>query len=121
MLYDAHCRVCTRIAGRLAGADVERRLRLRPLQVAATDRRAEVRELAAKQDLRAALHVVDEAGAWASGGEAMVRVWECVPGLWPLARLARLPGVELMVEPGYHWFARNRARFSWLAGSFRAP
>ncbi len=37
VLYDARCRVCTRIAGRLAGADTEHRLRLRPLQRAADD------------------------------------------------------------------------------------
>ena len=35
MLYDARCRVCTRIAARLAGSDTEHRLRLRPLQSAA--------------------------------------------------------------------------------------
>jgi predicted DCC family thiol-disulfide oxidoreductase YuxK len=118
VLYDARCRVCTRIAGRLAGLDRDRRLRLVPLQQAATDR-PEVRRLRAERDLRQALHVIDEDGRWASGGEAVIRALEGVPSLRPLARLARLPIARSLVEPGYRLFAANRARFSWLAGSFR--
>lgn len=118
VLYDARCRVCTRIAGRLAGADRAGRLRLRPLQGAAADSWPSVRALAVRRDLRRALHVVDEEGDLAEGGEAMLRVLERVPGLSLLARLGRLPGLRHLIEPGYAWFARHRARFSWLAGSF---
>ena len=59
VLYDERCRVCTRIAGRLAGADHDGRLRLRPLQQAHEDEWASVRRLRAERDLRSALHVVD--------------------------------------------------------------
>lgn len=121
VLYDARCRVCTRIAGRLAGADVEGRLRLRPLQLALDDPVAEVRHLARERDLARSLHVIDEDGAWASGGEAMLRALERVPAGRRFVRLARLPLLRDLVEPGYRGFARERARFSWLAGSFRAP
>ena len=38
VLYDAHCRLCTRIAGRLAAMDRRDRLRFVPLQMAAHDR-----------------------------------------------------------------------------------
>jgi predicted DCC family thiol-disulfide oxidoreductase YuxK len=120
VLYDAHCRVCTRIAGRLAGADDERRLRIRPLQHALEDEWPGVRRLRAERDLRWALHVIDEEGQFASGGEAMLRVFERVPTFAPLARIGRLPLVAGMVEPGYRCFADNRARFAFLAGSFRA-
>ena len=120
VLYDARCRVCTRIAARLAGADDGRRLRLRPLQGAAGDAWPSVRRLAAERDLRRSLHVVDEAGAWAEGGEAVLRAIERVPAFRPLARVARVPLVAWAIEPGYRWFARHRARFGWLAGSFRA-
>ena len=120
MLYDARCRVCTRIAGRLAGMDTEHRLRIRPLQRAIDDEWPSVRRLRSERDLRAALHVIDEDGQWAAGGEAMLRVLERVPLGAPLARLCRLPFIAAMVEPGYRRFADNRARFSWLAGSFRA-
>ena len=120
VLYDAECRVCTRIAGRLAGADKEHRLRIRPLQRAAADQWPSVRQLRAQRDLRRALHVVDQQGQWASGGEAMLRAAEQVALLAPLVRVCRLPLVAGVVEPGYRWFARNRARFSWLAGSFRS-
>ncbi len=121
VLYDARCRVCTRIAGRLAGADRGQRLRIRPLQSAAGDAWPVVRDLAARSDLRRALHVIDESGAWATGGEAMLRALERLPGFGPVAVLARRWPLALLVEPGYRWFARNRAHFSWLAGSFGAP
>jgi predicted DCC family thiol-disulfide oxidoreductase YuxK len=119
VLYDARCRICTRIAARLAGADLEHRLRLRPLQTAVHDEWPAVRRLAADHDLRAALHVIDESGNWATGGEAVLRALERVPRLTALARLGRLPIVAEAVEPGYRWLVGNRARFSWLAGSFR--
>lgn len=118
VLYDARCRVCTRIAGRLAGADTERRLRLRPLQRAHEDEWVSVRRLRARRDLRLALHVVDETGEWAAGGEAMLRALERVALFAPLARLLRLRLLVPLVEPGYRWFAAHRARFAFLAGSF---
>ena len=79
VLYDARCRVCTRIAARFAGLDRGRRLRLRPLAVGPRGRLASVRRLRAERDLRRALHVIDEDGDWAEGGEAMLRVLERVP------------------------------------------
>ena len=119
VLYDAKCRVCTRIAGRFAALDRDQRLRLRPLQWAQRDEWASVRQLRAERDLRVELHVIDEAGAWASGGEAMLRTLERLPPLAPLAWLLRRPLLHRAVEPGYRWFAANRARFAFLAGSFR--
>ena len=41
-----------------------------------------------------------------------------LPALCTLARLARLPLVSRLVEPGYRLVADHRARFAWLAGSF---
>ena len=117
VLYDGDCPVCTRIAGRLAGLDTAGRLRLVPHQVAARDR-PEVQRLAVERDLARALHVVDAGGTWASGGEAVLRAFEEVPALRPLAGLGRLPIVEALVEPAYQLFARYRGRFAWLAGSF---
>ncbi len=105
------------MAGRLAGMDADRRLRLVPLQRAAADR-PEVQRLSEERDLRRSLHVIDEAGRWASGGEAVLRTMERLPGLRPLARLARLPLLSSLVEPAYRLVADHRARFAWLAGSF---
>jgi predicted DCC family thiol-disulfide oxidoreductase YuxK len=120
VLYDARCRVCTRIAARLVGLDTQGRLRLRSLQAAALDSRPEVRGLAETRGLRRSLHVIDEDGDWTAGGDAMLRIFEVLPSLRAAARFGRLPGVRRLIEPGYRWFARNRARLSWLAGSFRA-
>jgi predicted DCC family thiol-disulfide oxidoreductase YuxK len=120
VLYDARCRICTRIAGRMAGADRGRRLRLRPLQQAHEDDWASVRQLRAERDLRAALHVVDRDGKWAAGGEAFLQALESVPCFAPLARLSRARPLSVLVDPGYRWFARHRARFAFMAGSFGA-
>jgi predicted DCC family thiol-disulfide oxidoreductase YuxK len=120
VLYDGRCRVCTRVAGRLAGLDTGRRLRLVPLQRAAVDR-PEVQRLRAQRDLRRALHVIDEEGRWASGGEAVIRTLECLPRLRPLASVARLPGVARLVETAYRLVADHRARLAWLAGDFPLP
>ncbi|CAN5618618.1 hypothetical protein BH24CHL9_BH24CHL9_01890 [soil metagenome] len=117
VLYDADCRVCTRVAGRLAGMDRLGRLRLVPLQGAARQG-PPLDRLSTERDLSAALHVVDREGRWASGGEAMLRAWEELPSLRPLVRLARSPLVAPMVEPAYRLFAEHRGRFAWLAGSF---
>jgi predicted DCC family thiol-disulfide oxidoreductase YuxK len=105
------------MAGRLAGMDADRRLRLVPLQRAAVDR-PEVQRLSEERDLRRSLHVIDEAGRWASGGEAVLRIMERLPGLRPLACLARRPPLSTLVEPAYRLVADHRARFAWLAGSF---
>jgi predicted DCC family thiol-disulfide oxidoreductase YuxK len=119
VLYDAECRVCTRVAGRLAGLDRGRNLRLVPLQSAASDR-PEVARLAASRDLAVALHVVDARGRWAAGGQAVVRVCRRVPALRPLALLARLPILRDQVEPAYRFVAGHRSWFGWLAGGFGA-
>jgi predicted DCC family thiol-disulfide oxidoreductase YuxK len=119
VLYDARCRVCTRIAARFAALDRGQRLRIRPLQWAIDDEWASVRRLRTERDLRLALHVVDEDGTWAEGGEAMLLVLERLPTLSLLASALRLPLLREMVEPGYRWFAGNRARFAFMAGSFR--
>ena len=50
---------------------------------------------------------------------AMLPALERVSVGRPFVRLARLPLVRDLVEPGFRGFARNRARFSWLRGSFR--
>jgi predicted DCC family thiol-disulfide oxidoreductase YuxK len=117
VLYDAGCPVCRRIAGRLAGLDHGRRLRLVPLQRAAADR-PEVRHLAEGRDLRRSLHVVDAGGSWAAGGEAVLRTMEALPALRPVARLLRHWPLSRLVGPAYRCVARRRAGLAWLAGSF---
>lgn len=117
VLYDGRCRVCTRLAARLAGLDAGQRLRFVPLQRATRDR-PEVQRLRAQRDLRRELHVIDVDGRWASGGEAVLRTLELVPRLRPLARAARLPGVAALVEPAYRLVAQHRAHLAWLAGDF---
>lgn len=117
VLYDADCRICTRVAGRLAGLDRGRRLRLLPLQRASADR-PEVSAVALSRDLAAELHVVAPDGRCWSGGQAVLRVMELVPGLDRLARLARHAPFDRLVEPAYRFVAGHRHLFAWLAGDF---
>jgi predicted DCC family thiol-disulfide oxidoreductase YuxK len=119
VLYDADCRVCTRVAGRLAGLDRGRRLRLVPLQRATADR-PEVVALAGSVDLGSSLHVVAPDGQWWRGGEAVIQVLDCLAPLRPFARLARTPVLSPLVEPAYRAVARHRGRLTWLAGDFQA-
>ena len=49
----------------------------------------------------------------------MVRALERLPALGCIAAALRLPLAREAIEPGYRWFAANRARFAFLAGSFR--
>jgi predicted DCC family thiol-disulfide oxidoreductase YuxK len=109
VLYDADCGLCTAVVLRLRSVDSERLLDLVPLQ-RAQEKGGQAAELARREDLTRAIHVVDDAGDWAAGGEAALRIMERVPSLRPFARLARLPGLHLFVEPCYRLVARNRSR-----------
>jgi predicted DCC family thiol-disulfide oxidoreductase YuxK len=103
------------VASRLRRVDVERRLRLVPLQ-GAEGAGGVTSDLARRVDLARAIHVVGENGDWASGGEAAVRIMEAVPSLRPVAALARLPILGLFVEPCYQLVARNRQRIGAVFG-----
>ena len=104
--------------GRLAGMDVDRRLRLRPLQNASTDPDPAIAALSRQLDLRRALYAIDAGGSWRSGGEAVLWAAAQIPALRPLVAIVAGSPLRMMVEPGDRWFARRQARFASLAGSF---
>jgi predicted DCC family thiol-disulfide oxidoreductase YuxK len=57
------------------------------------------------------MHVRDEqTGRMLIGVDALVGMWECVPGFRWLARLARLPGLRQLSKLGYAVFAWVRPR-----------
>lgn len=113
VLYDADCGFCQHTAAVLRRLDRRRSLRFVPLQDAEA-----IPGVPDRQRLMAAMHVVDGAGRWSTGGAAWVRIAETVPALVPLALLARLPGASVVVELGYRLIAANRHRLSrWLGES----
>lgn len=113
--YDGACGVCAAAVQRLRRLDDERRLLFVPGHRVAI----ELPDVAARLEpsaLSSALHVVESDGSWISGGEAVLRIAEAVPRLRPIARLGRLPVVNLLVEPLYRLVARHRHRLSRILG-----
>jgi predicted DCC family thiol-disulfide oxidoreductase YuxK len=66
VLYDADCGFCNRTALVLRRLDRRRRLRLVPLQAAASRL-----PTPSQEQLLASMHVVDAEGRWVAGGEAI--------------------------------------------------
>lgn len=64
----------------------------------------------------ARLHVRDSAGQLVSGAAAFVSVWRSLPRFSWLARIARLPGVLLLLEGGYRGFLVIRPLMHRLVG-----
>ena len=112
VLYDADCGFCNRTARVLRRLDRRRRLRLVPLQAAASRLPA----APSQEQLLASMHVVDAEGRWVAGGEAMLRIAGLVPALRPLALIGRLPLLRSLVQPAYELVAANRHRLSRLLG-----
>jgi predicted DCC family thiol-disulfide oxidoreductase YuxK len=112
VLYDADCGFCSRSAAVLRNLDRAGRLELIPLQKASVA----VPGAPSEDRLLDRMHVRDGAGRWWRGGAAWLQIADAVPGLRPLARLARLPFIHPFVEPIYGLVARNRHRISRLLG-----
>ena len=110
VLYDGECRFCTRTARALQRLDSRHGLRLVPLQQA----RARVPDAPALETLDSSIHVVDERGAWWTGGEAFLRIADEIPVLRPLAVVGRLPVLRRAVEPGYRFVAAHRHQLGRL-------
>lgn len=67
----------------------------------------------------ARLHVREHCGKLVSGAAAFVSVWRTLPRLAWLARIARLPGVLLLLEGGYRGFLIVRPFVQRLVGARR--
>ena len=113
--YDGECAICTAAAGRLGRLDQGRRLRLVPLQRAATEYPALVARVGSTE-MSGALHVFESDGSWSSGSEAVLRIVDTIPRLRPIDLLGRLPVVSLFVEPLYRLIAQHRHRLSRILG-----
>lgn len=54
------------------------------------------------------LHVVDTDGSIVTGAPAFAVVWAQLPYYRHLARVVSLPGVIIVLDKLYHWFAEKR-------------
>jgi predicted DCC family thiol-disulfide oxidoreductase YuxK len=110
--YDGACELCAEAVSRVRRIYRGRRLRWIPYQ--SVD--SEAPEVAARLDERSlanALHVVEPDGTVTSGAAAVLRIADLVPELG-VYRLARLPGVNLVLNPMYALVAHHRHRLSRL-------
>lgn len=65
-------------------------------------------------------HVRMSDGTLLSGAAAFVEIWKTLPGWRWLARVARVPGVPLLLEGAYRIFLPIRPGLSWLAARLGA-
>jgi len=113
VLYDGDCGICRAAATRLRRWDRNGRLEMLALQVAGTDVRSLVRDVAGGHPLHDELHVLDPAtGTVASGGRALVEIAARLPGGGIPAALARIPPAAWVIGLGYALVARNRRAIS---------
>jgi predicted DCC family thiol-disulfide oxidoreductase YuxK len=109
--YDADCGLCRWCAWQLRRWDRRRTLRFVPLADPRAD--ALLRDLSPDRR-RSSWHLVSADGRVASGGAAVPRVLELLPGGRPLAALAdRFPRAT---ERAYRWVAHRRGRIGGLLG-----
>jgi predicted DCC family thiol-disulfide oxidoreductase YuxK len=109
--YDEDCGLCRWGARRLRRWDRHARLRFVALGDAAAD---ELLHELSPDRRRSSWHLVAPDGRVSSGGAAVPRVLELLPGGRPLAAVAdRFPGVT---EQAYRWVADRRERIGRLLG-----
>jgi len=116
VLYDGDCGLCSRTAQALRLLDGRGRLRVMPLQLAASELGAAAPSLAA---MTATLHAGVPGRGWSTGGAAALRIARAIPVLRTLAVVGSLPILNRLVEPGYQLLASHRDQIGRLVGADR--
>ena len=115
VLYDRDCGICGLTATALRRWDRSGRFELVPLQVAEAGGDARLADVAGRYVLADELHVVDERGEVASGGDAALAIIDALPGGWVLRPWAMLPPFRALTRIAYRLVAGNRAALGrWL-------
>ncbi len=115
VLYDRDCGICGLTARALRRWDRSRRFEVVPLQEATSGRDPRLAGVAGRYLLEDELHVVDERGRVASGGDAALAIIDALPGGRILRPWALLPMFRAVARFGYGLIARNRGRIGrWL-------
>ncbi len=107
VFFDGQCQLCSREIGlfrRLASAD---KLAYVDIADPAFDAAAHGVDPVA---VHRHMHVRTEAGELVTGVDALVSMWEAVPGFRWLARATKLPVVRTLARPAYEVFAWVRPK-----------
>jgi predicted DCC family thiol-disulfide oxidoreductase YuxK len=116
LYHDGHCPLCQREVAWLARHPRRERVALVDIQAAEFDATALGRTFEA---MMGRLHLQDAEGRWFIGMDAS-RALYAVLGYRRLVWLSCLPGVAVLMDAGYRWFARRRVRLGrWLEGRRR--
>ena len=107
VVYDGHCRICTRLAGVLERWDARARIDVVPSQAPGVPARF---PWIPPRAYRESLQLVEPSGRTLSGAAAIERILDLLPrGRW-IAWVFSLPFARPLLERSYRWFARNRYR-----------
>lgn len=107
VLYDADCNICKTIAEAVLTWD--RRARLRPVAIQSDEGQRLLKSIPRAKRLES-FHLVHPDGTVTSGGAALAKLFDALPGGWGLARMLGLS--PRTTNAGYEWVARNRIRLS---------
>jgi predicted DCC family thiol-disulfide oxidoreductase YuxK len=116
VLYDRDCGICGLTARSLRRWDRTGRFEVVPLQVAAIGGDPRLADVAGRYLLEDELHVVDERGGVAAGGDAALAIVDALPGGRILRPWAMFPPFRALAGIGYRWVAANRRAIGQLLG-----
>ncbi|HWQ91479.1 MAG TPA: DUF393 domain-containing protein, partial [Clostridia bacterium] len=108
VLYDGSCGICKRIIYAWQRTFWRHGFRIAPLQEPWVGERLQLGPDEVVKEFR--LLLAD--GRQFEGAEAYRELLRRVRWLYPAFLLASLPGLRAIFDAAYHWFAKNRFRFS---------
>jgi predicted DCC family thiol-disulfide oxidoreductase YuxK len=112
VFYDADCAYCRDLAGRVHGLLASRRFHLAPLQASWVRNRLGLREGEPLGEMK----MLTARGQIYGGADALIQLCRSIWWAWPIAILARIPGVKPIMRAAYRQAARNRYCLSGQCG-----
>jgi len=107
VVYDGHCKVCTRMARLLEKWDTRGRIEILPFQDASVADRFPWIPMEA---YREAMQLIGPGKTTWAGSQAIDELLGILPAGWMLGWVFRIPLLGRMIDRFYRWFARNRYR-----------
>jgi predicted DCC family thiol-disulfide oxidoreductase YuxK len=104
VFFDRDCRICTALTRRFRRPLEKRGFGFAGLQ----DPRVQVLLNLPPEELLREMRVATVEGKIFGGAEAIVFLARQIWWAWPLYAAAKLPGVPLLLDAGYRWFADHR-------------
>lgn len=118
LIFDGHCRICTRLVQWIGAHDQTTPIQAVPNQSPAVLARYGLPPEAVEHEVWL---IADDGRRW-RGAAAANRVLEALGGFWvAMARLYRMKPIRWLEDRIYHWFSIRRYWLSAHAGLLGAP